>query len=177
MHGQFMDWVNSSKLNWERAIEGRRVIQFGPVRYGYTQQAVVDAPDAQPIPDTLKEIFFGFIPKAHQEALTQCIINEYTAEDEIPFHTDDSRFGEHIYVFCLCTPRPLLLRRLKDTKSTVPEYEEWTAGIDSTERCMYVLSGDARHQWEHSVPLLTDSDKGGPDGVRVSVTFRSVLVL
>ena len=184
-HARFQAWMQSTPLQWERAVEGRRVLQFGPARFDYALQTVVASPNAPPIPDFLKELFFEHVPAVHRADLVQCIVNEYTSADGIPYHIDDSKFGEHIYVFCMGEARPLLLRRPRATSSSSGssgdssspagdmQYEEWTAPVSATNRCMYVLSGEARRLWEHSVP----SSAGGAasDGnLRVSVTFRSI---
>ncbi|CAE8603191.1 unnamed protein product, partial [Polarella glacialis] len=100
-------WLDSGDVcavPWEKAREGRRVVQWG-ARYDYSKQAV-DRTPVSPVPDRLRELLPGV-----GEEFTQCIINEYGAEDGIPWHMDDLAFGPDILVFCFGEARPVKLRR------------------------------------------------------------------
>lgn len=192
IEANLLSWLDSTKeLPWERAAEGRRVIQFGPSRFDYIKQSVVESPHTPEIPDILKEFFFPFIPAEHREGLVQCIINDYMSEDGIPYHVDDLSFGEHIYVFSVGSARPLCFRRLliadgasgnssisgpKEGAPCNPLYEQWVAQAADTDRCMYHLCGEVRYQWEHSVLPAKGMNKDSADSNRrVSVTFRSIV--
>ncbi|CAK9051073.1 unnamed protein product [Durusdinium trenchii] len=145
-------WMEEcQEIPWEKAIEGRRVAQWG-VRYDYTTQSV-DLTPVLPIPPVLREIF----PEVGAE-FTQCIINEYGAQDAIPWHLDDLAFGPTVRVFVFGDPRPLLLRPL--------DGDGGTKTVEMRHLWSYSFSGPARYQWEHCVP--TGQDR------RWSVTFRSL---
>ena len=149
-------WLqHDSAIPWEQAIEGRRVAQFG-VRYDYTTQCV-DLSPVTPLPQVLRQ----WLPNVTAE-YTQCIINEYSPDDSIPFHTDASLFGDNILVFCLGEARPLLLRRT--LQEDVPE-QSFSIAIEH--RWSYQMSSEVRTIWEHAVPAGT--------GRRTSLTFRSLV--
>ncbi|CAN0365796.1 unnamed protein product, partial [Ectocarpus fasciculatus] len=166
---ELVGWLkDDSSLSWERAVEGRRVLQFGPARYDYDQQRVVLSPEAPEIPEVLRKML-ARLPDKLSERLVQCIVNEYSPDDAIPFHIDDDAFGENIVVFCFGESRPLRMRRCCDpaVDELQPSdqkrcYEKWEYQIRS--RGCYQLSGDGRYAWEHSVPP--------GKGRRISVTFR-----
>ena len=154
-------------LPWERAIEGRMVCQWG-VRYDYDKQCV-DHTNVGPIPQFL-------LSKLNVDSTeyTQCIINCYNSNDAIPYHLDDLDFGPTVVVYTFGENRPLNFRRRRrrcDSKSTSnsndsesEEYEYYTCYPNHCSK--YILSIDARYEWEHSVP------EG--HGYRVSITFRSM---
>jgi alkylated DNA repair dioxygenase AlkB len=119
---------------------------------------------------------------------TQCIINSYDADDGIPWHVDHANFGPEVLVYVFGEDRPLLFRRRMhrreeggergaddddagddDGATTKAEGEEDVTYVYAralpTHCSMYVLSGPARHIWEHSVDVGKDK--------RVSITFRS----
>eukprot|EP00913_Durusdinium_trenchii_P007795 g7316.t1 len=110
---------------------GRRVAQWG-VRYDYTTQSV-DLTPVLPIPPVLREIF----PEVGAE-FTQCIINEYGAQDAIPWHLDDLAFGPTVRVFVFGDPRPLLLRPL--------DGDGGTKTVEMRHLWSYSFSGPARYQ-------------------------------
>ena len=176
-------WLESagSDIPWERAVEGRRVAQYG-CRYDYAAQGV-DLTPCPPIPEMLRA---WLIP--HRPQFTQCIINEYAPDDAIPYHTDDALFGPDILVFILGETRPLLLRRewpmpkgvrAQSLSSGVGVEEdhlladettpalETRYSIDVGHRGSYEMSGETRYKWQHAIPLGRKR--------RVSITFRSLV--
>ena len=151
-------------LPWERAIEGRMVCQWG-VRYDYDKQCV-DHTNVGPIPQFLLSKL-----DVDSTTYTQCIINCYNSNDAIPYHLDDLDFGPTVVVYTFGENRPLNFRRRRrcDSKSTSDsdsvEYEYYACHPKHCSK--YILSNDARYEWEHSVP------EG--HGYRVSITFRSMM--
>lgn len=149
----FQLWLgHDTEIPWEKAIEGRRVAQWG-VRYDYSRQKV-DLTPVAPIPAKLRDFF----PLAGPE-FTQCIINEYGAADGIPWHADDLSFGPEILVFCFGDERPVLFRKLGDEEARQLPVRVSHLGS-------YRFSGESRYAWQHSVPVGAS--------YRVSVTFRSM---
>mmetsp|Transcript_10663 Transcript_10663/g.23574 ORF Transcript_10663/g.23574 Transcript_10663/m.23574 type:complete len:244 (-) Transcript_10663:579-1310(-) len=175
-------------IPWETGpqMQGRKIAQFGNCRYDYvTDVAEHCAPSSTddsgappPIPDYIRHTLLSREQNCQQ--YTQCIINMYEAKNEIPWHVDHEHFGPKVLVYTFGEERPLLLRK--------PLNDECMDDSDSITRKMngnqnenegtyiyarvlprhcskYVLSGPARHVWEHSVP------SGKSD--RVSITFRS----
>lgn len=161
---------NSEVIPWEVSTQAqnRPVAQFG-IRYDYAQDKVVTESSAtRPIPDILKRLLLDQAWSSDPssglpapEHFTQCIINVYGANttSHIPWHKDDPAFGNVICVYTFGESRPLKLRRMDMNR-----YTHYTAQPRHLSR--YVLSGDARELWEHSVPTGC--------GWRISITFRSM---
>ncbi|CAE7238448.1 unnamed protein product [Symbiodinium natans] len=144
-------WLQEdTSIPWERAIEGRRVAQWG-VRYDYDKQEVDLTPVAS-IPPKLRELLPQVGP-----GFTQCIINEYGPADGIPWHVDDLVFGPEILVFVFGEARPLRLRRTDSETSMC---------VDIGHLWSYSFQGESRYGWQHSIPEGL--------GNRLSVTFRSL---
>lgn len=68
--------VEDASIPWEVATEGRRVAQWG-YRYDYCSHKVDPTP-VQSIPLVLTQLLHG---EPEPELFTQCIINEYGADD------------------------------------------------------------------------------------------------
>ena len=147
-------WLESppeeSGVPWERAIEGRRVAQWG-CRYDYETQYVDTTTPVAPIPACLREWLPGV-----DASYTQCIVNSYGPNDAIPYHADDFAFGPSILVFCFGEARPLLLRRQEQGQGQAGEegeggsYRHFSALIG--DRGSYEMSGETRYDWQHSIP-------------------------
>lgn len=107
-----------------------------------------------------------------------------TSGSYIPWHVDNPKFGPRILVYTFGETRPLHMR-LKCNHSTLQSNSssneivttnsnEHNVGKESftyytayPPHCSYyVLSEEARHEWEHSVPAGS--------GWRVSITFRTL---
>ena len=155
--GELQVWlVSDPQIPWERAVEGRRVAQWG-YRYDY-QVHDVDRTPVAPIPPALRKLI-----ARETSRFTQCIINEYTASDGIPWHTDHPSFGPEILVFSFGAPRALLLRK--------PGVDGVDFSLKPQHCSAYRLVGEARNEWQHCVlggPLAE-----GAAGIRYSMTFRS----
>jgi len=163
-------------ISWETGtqMQGRRIAQFGNCRYDYIRDVaeycnVDEDNNAYQIPNYIYHTLLH--GQKNSKQYTQCIINMYEAENEIPWHLDHELFGPEVLVYTFGEDRPLRLRKLHDTNT---EANRHTTDTDDgsvytqvyPKHCSkYVLSGPARHVWEHSVP------SGKSD--RVSITFRS----
>ncbi len=92
----------------------------------------------------------------------------------IPWHFDDPQFGPEILVFTFGETRPLHMRIYKDSDATTSNGTDDRCNDDCynyftaypSHRSCYILSGPARHKWQHSVPAGS--------GWRVSITFRTL---
>ncbi len=70
-------WLaEDASIPWEVATEGRRVAQWG-YRYDYASH-MVDLSPVEPIPHILTQLLHA---EPKPERFTQCIINEYGADD------------------------------------------------------------------------------------------------
>jgi alkylated DNA repair dioxygenase AlkB len=134
----------------------RRVASFG-FKYDFSRRAVQRADD---IPHFLNELLgraAEFAGRA-QDTLRQAGINEYRAGAGIGWHKDKPEFGIVIGV-SLLVAATLRFRRAQGQK--------WIRVSRALQpRSLYVLSGEARTDWEHSIPPV--------DSLRYSITFRTL---
>lgn len=169
-------------IPWETGeqMQGRTIAQFGSCKYDYTVDDAVlcDESTMLPIPTYLREVLLTNADGDDKEHYTQCIINVYEAQNEIPWHLDHSKFGDKVLVYTFGEERPLLLRKPishNDNDSIAfgsiglqqpeEEYTFHTTRVYPRHCSKYILQGSARSEWEHSVPSGFDK--------RVSITFRS----
>jgi alkylated DNA repair dioxygenase AlkB len=113
-----------------------------------------------PIPDFLlpvrrKAAAFAGLPEAD---LAQALLIRYDPGAGIGWHRDRPVF-EHVVGISLGVPATLRLRRRRGTG-----FERVSLPI--APRSVYHLSGEARHQWEHSIAPM--------DVRRWSITFRTL---
>ncbi len=134
----------------------RRVISYG-WRYDF---AAAQIRPADAIPEFLFELRAAAAEFAQLEpaALEQVLVSEYRPGAGIGWHRDKAVFGQTIGV-SLLAPCGFRLRRKAGTK--------WQrADFVAAPRSVYLLTGEARTAWEHSIPPVT--------ALRYSVTFRSL---
>jgi alkylated DNA repair dioxygenase AlkB len=138
-------------------LGARRTVAYG-WRYADHGKAIQEV---QAIPDFLLQVrakaaaFAGLEP----EALAQALVIDYPPGAPIGWHRDRPAFGQVLGV-SLLTPAPLRLRLER------PEggWDRVTQVLEP--RSAYLLSGSARHQWQHSIPPLEQQ--------RYSITFRTL---
>jgi alkylated DNA repair dioxygenase AlkB len=133
----------------------RRVVSFGWT-YDFTRTKLEAA---APIPDFLADV------RARAEAfadvepggLKQLLINEYLPGAPIGWHKDRPVF-EKVVGISVLAPCTFRLRR-----RTAEGFERRSLTLEP--RSAYLISGEAREAWEHSIPPVEQH--------RYSVTFRS----
>jgi alkylated DNA repair dioxygenase AlkB len=137
-------------------LGNRRVVGFG-LRYDYDRGRVVEAPA---IPDFLlplraKVAAFAGSPT---EAFAQVLINEYRPGAGIGWHRDRPHFADvaGVSLLAACDFR---LRRKTDTG-----WDRETIRVEPGS--VYLLTGPARTEWEHSIPPVGEH--------RFSITFRTL---
>jgi alkylated DNA repair dioxygenase AlkB len=137
-------------------LGNRRVVSFG-LRYDYSGARLREA---APIPDfllPLRAIAARFSGQA-EEALAHTLVTEYAPGAGIGWHRDKGQFGK-VVGLSFCEPCRLRFRR-KDG-------ERWERRVvEVMPRSAYLLDGEARHVWEHSISPM--------EKLRYSVTFRSL---
>lgn len=85
-------------------------------------------------------------------------VNQYLPGAGIGWHKDKPQFGVVVGVSLLA---PALMRlRLATGKSWIRRYQQLQA------RSVYILEGEVRTKWEHSVPPV--------ESLRYSLTFRTL---
>jgi alkylated DNA repair dioxygenase AlkB len=133
-------------------LGNRRVAAFG-LGYG---QAKTKAPDIPPILLELRRKIAAFA-KREPEEFIMVLASEYAPGAGIGWHRDRPRFGEVVGVSLLAEAR-LRLRRKQG--------QGWQRLSQLLEpRSAYLLSGDVRSNWEHSIPPQ--------EQLRYSITFRT----
>jgi DNA oxidative demethylase len=133
----------------------RETVSFG-WRYDFNQARVEPAP---PIPDFLLPLreraadFAGLDPSA----LEQALVIRYDVGAGIGWHRDRPVF-DGVFGLSLLSPCVLRFRRRRPGG-----FERFS--LDAAPRSAYLLAGEIRHEWEHSIAPVQVK--------RYSITFRS----
>ena len=139
------------------AFEGhRRVKSFG-YRYDYTLQKLKEA---EPIPEWLGAIgraveTFGDLPEG---GVRQILCTEYDVGVGIGWHRDKPHYDK-VFGLSLGAPCRFRFRRRQGER-----WERCT--LPAEPRSLYLMDGEARQNWEHSIPPVEQR--------RWSITFRTM---
>jgi alkylated DNA repair dioxygenase AlkB len=139
------------------AFEGnRRVKSFG-FRYDYTLQKLTAS---DPIPEWLQAVAraverFGELLEGE---VRQVLCTEYDIGVGIGWHRDKPHF-EKVFGLSLGSACKFRFRRRK-----ADGWERFT--FNAAPRSLYSMQGEARHDWEHSIPPVEQR--------RYSITFRTM---
>jgi alkylated DNA repair dioxygenase AlkB len=139
------------------AYEGkRRVASFG-WRYDYSERKLEQA---GVLPDWLTLLIarietFADLPAA---AVRQVLCTEYQEGVGIGWHRDKPHFGQ-VFGLSLASACRFRLRRKAGSK-----WQRFT--LEAEPRSLYMMSGESRHIWEHSIPPV--------ESERYSITFRTM---
>ena len=137
-------------------LGNRRVVSFG-LKYDYSRRAVESATKMPAFLDYLLlrvGEFSGHEPGDFQ----QVGVNEYRPGAGIGWHKDKAQFGIVVGV-SLLAPATMRFRRSSGARWNRISHLLNPGSI-------YILSGEARTEWEHSIPALTN--------LRYSITFRTL---
>ena len=144
-----------AKFRFQGFLAKRRVIYFG-WRYDFDRSRFEPT---EPIPDFLHDLraraarFAGLTP----DELPHALVTEYAPGVEIGWHRDRPVF-ERVFGLSLLSPCVLRFRRRRGAR-----FERFP--LHAPRRSAYLLSGEIRDQWEHSIAPL--------QAPRYSITFRS----
>ena len=137
-------------------LANRRVTSFG-LRYDYSRRTVEAASEFPPFLNELRAKAAEFAGCDVSE-FRQAGVNEYRPGAGIGWHKDKELFGIVVGV-SLLAPAMMRFRRAQG--------RGWARLAQTiAPRSMYVLSGEARTEWEHSIPPV--------DQLRYSLTFRTL---
>ena len=137
-------------------LGNRRVISFG-LRYDYARRAAKATDGFPAFVADLRNKVAKFAGRKVDE-FQQGGVNQYPTGAGIGWHKDKPQFGVIVGV-SLLAPATMRFRRAEGTG--------WIRTSQRLEpRSIYILEGEARTVWEHSVPPV--------DAVRYSLTFRTV---
>jgi alkylated DNA repair dioxygenase AlkB len=137
-------------------LANRRVVGFG-FRYDYDRRAMVQAPPIPAFLNALRAKVAAFAQRP-ADAFAQVLINEYRPGAGIGWHRDKPHFDEVVGV-SLLAPCSFRFRR-----KAASGWDRETIAVEP--RSAYLLSGPARHIWEHSIPPV--------DRHRYSITLRTL---
>jgi alkylated DNA repair dioxygenase AlkB len=152
-------WIETLPLKpfeFQGYLGNRRVLSFG-FRYDYGRRAV---DTASAVPEQLIPIIgraAQWSGRAMQD-FRQAMVTEYTPGAPIGWHADRPQFGDVLGI-SLLAPAPFRLRRRVSGK-----WERKT--IPLAPRSIYLMSGEARKSWQHSIPQLSE--------LRYSITLRTL---
>jgi alkylated DNA repair dioxygenase AlkB len=133
-------------------LGNRRVASFG-LGYGHGKAKVADIP---PVLLDLRHKIAGFAGRQPEDFI-QVLASEYAPGAGIGWHRDRPQFGDTAGVSLLAEARFRLRRK---------EGQGWRRLSQLLEpRSAYLLSGDVRQVWEHSIPPQ--------EQLRYSITFRT----
>lgn len=148
----------------------RRVVVYG-IDYDFTSHRTSAI---EPIPEFLHPLraktaeFMKVIP----EALVEAVINEYSPGAPIGWHRDVPQFelvaGISLLSACRMRLRPYATKskRCPDPDSVARPTRPRPLSMTLEPRSLYILSGDARWKWQHSIPAVEE--------LRYSITFRTL---
>lgn len=134
----------------------RRVVSFG-WRYDYGARRLQEA---LPFPDWLTPLRkrAAEVAGLPVDDLQQVLITEYSPGAAIGWHRDKPQFDEVVALSFLSACQ------LRFRRALAEGWERRSLAV--MPRSAYLLRGDARSQWEHSIPAV--------GALRYSVTFRSL---
>ena len=145
----------------------RKVIHFGSE---YKYRTSVEKANVEPFPDWIqslkqKLVDLEEIPK--ELPFDQCIVNQYLPSQGISAHIDDPRqFTDFVACFTVGSGGTMVFQK-----------ENEKIELFVKPGSLYIMSGEARFEWKHSMvgkkSDVVDGEKR-MRGVRTSITFRSV---
>ena len=137
-------------------VARRRTAHFGWV-YGYESWRITPGP---PLPTFLLPLRerVGGLAGVDAAALAEVLVTDYPAGAAIGWHRDAPQFGVVIGVSLLSACR------MRFQCGRGPERHTRAVGLEP--RSAYVLSGEARQHWQHSIPAMR--------APRYSITFRTL---
>jgi alkylated DNA repair protein (DNA oxidative demethylase) len=148
--------IEFSPVEMRGQVARRRTAHFGWV-YGYESWQITPGPPLPPFLLPLRERV-GALGGVEAAALAEVLITEYPAGAAIGWHRDAPQFGVVIGVSLLGACR----MRFQRGRGA----ERQTRAVALEPRSAYVLTGEARQQWQHSIPAMR--------ALRYSITFRTL---
>lgn len=123
----------------------RSVKSFG---YSYDFDKRIAEPSC-PVPPELEFLRIKIARQAgiHEAKLIQCLVSRYPPGATIGWHCDVMAFGPQVFGVSLLSSCFLRFQKTQVSKRKVYEME-------SHPRSLYILSGEARYKWQHSIPSV-----------------------
>jgi alkylated DNA repair dioxygenase AlkB len=139
----------------------RRVVRYG-VNYDIKTRELSET--LQPIPEFLLGIRerAAEVAELPADALVQAMVSEYAVGAPIGWHRDAPQFGVIIGISLGSACR----MRLRPYPTPGKILSAKVLSIRLEPRSIYVMKGEARSAWQHSIPAV--------DEMRYSITFRTL---
>jgi alkylated DNA repair dioxygenase AlkB len=153
---RYVEKLPLREFEFQGYLARRRTISFG-WHYKFGEESLEKT---KPIPDVLlplREKAANFATLAAYD-LVHALVTEYRPGTPIGWHRDKGVFGDVIGI-SLCSRSLFRFRRRTETG-----WDRYTHILDP--RSIYLLRGDVRTNWEHSIPEVEE--------LRYSITFRSI---
>jgi alkylated DNA repair dioxygenase AlkB len=143
-------------FEFQGRLANRRVLSFG-LRYDYSRRKVETASEFPSFMNEVRAMAAEFAGRVAGE-FQQAGVSEYGPGAGIGWHKDKAHFGVVVGV-SLLAPATMRFRRARG--------RGWDRVSHTiARRSIYLLAGEARTKWEHSIPPL--------DELRYSLTFRTL---
>ncbi len=134
----------------------RTAAHFG-LRYGYETRRLTPGEPLPPLLEPLRERAAA-LAGVEPEALVQALVQRYPVGATIGWHRVSPPFDRIVGISLLGKAR------LRFRRGRVRDWETWSVKV--TPRSAYVLAGEARSDWQHSIPPASE--------LRYPVTFRDL---
>jgi alkylated DNA repair dioxygenase AlkB len=134
----------------------RRVVYFG-WRYDFAEQTLQPTEEMPAFLHKVRERAAAFANLAPSD-LPHALVTEYSPGAAIGWHRDKGVFDQVVGVSLVSACNFRFRRKIGTT------WERYSLMMEP--RSIYLLSGAARTEWQHSIP--------GVDTLRYSITFRSL---
>ena len=134
----------------------RTAAHFG-LRYGYENRRLTPGDPLPPLLEPLRRRA-AELAGVEPELLVQALVQRYPTGATIGWHRDSPPFDRIVGISLLGSAR------LRFRRGEVRSWETWS--VETTPRSAYVLAGEARTDWQHSIPPAKE--------LRYSVTFRDL---
>jgi alkylated DNA repair protein (DNA oxidative demethylase) len=137
-------------------VARRRVVQFG-WRYGFDARQLTAGEPVPPFLRPFQARAAALIEKDPDE-LSEALVTEYRPGATMGWHRDAPPFG---VIVGISLAAPCTFRFRRGEGRHVERFAQTLAP-----RSAYVLGGEARHAWQHSIPAVRE--------LRYSITFRTL---
>jgi alkylated DNA repair dioxygenase AlkB len=148
-----------------------RLVQHYGFRYDYVSSKVREAgPTLPPFLEKYQTLLTNICKELNiidaAYTFNQCIVNNYLQGQGISAHIDVKQYGGVIGCFTLGTGATMIFEHGNEKREIYVEADS-----------LYIMSGEARYVWKHSMPARKSDTVDGKRverGRRVSITFRCV---
>jgi DNA oxidative demethylase len=153
----FLETLGFNEVKMRGQTAKRTVRHFG-YDYGYDSAKVAPG---EPLPAELEWLRdrCATLAGIEPERLVEALVTRYPAEAGIGWHRDAPKFGPEVVGVSLLSACRMRFQRRKGGQRHVFE-------LELEPRSAYVLGGEARSAWQHSIPATK--------ALRYSITFRTL---